>query len=397
MRNFMTKNFKLIVIVVLAFVLGWQVGQFKASEKLKGQEVPENVQVDFKLFWDTWKLLSRDYLDKKALDPEKLFYGAISGMVSAAGDPYTFFLPPEVQKSSKEELNGSFEGVGIQIGFNKDKRLVVIAPLAGTPSQRAGIEAGDLILKIDDQNTINLTLPEAVKLIRGPRQSKVTLEIVREGEDEPRQFTLVRDTIIVKSVALEYKKTKSGKDIAWIKLSRFSDRTRPEWQEAVEDIVQEAPHGVILDVRNNPGGYLDGAVFVVSEFLPDGDVVLQEDSQGQQTAFKVNRAGKLLEINLVVLINKGSASASEIVAGALKDRGRATLVGEKTFGKGTIQEAQDLPKGAGIHITVAKWLTPGGSWVNETEGLEPDVIIEMPKDLKKDQDPQLEKALEMLN
>lgn len=395
MRNFLTKNLKLIVIVVLAFVLGWQVGQFKASEKLKGQEVPENVQVDFKLFWDTWKLLSRDYLDKKSLDPEKLFYGAISGMVSAAGDPYTFFLPPDVQKSSKEELNGAFEGVGIQIGFNKDKRLVVIAPLAGTPAQRAGIEAGDLILKIDDQDTINLTLPEAVKLIRGPKQSKVTLEIVREGEDEPREFSLVRDTIIVKSVELEYKKTKSGQDIAWIKLSRFSDRTRPEWLAAVEDIVLKAPDGVILDVRNNPGGYLDGAVFVVSEFLPDGDVVLQEDGQGQQTPFKVNRAGKLLEINLVVLINKGSASASEIVAGALKDRGRGKLVGEKTFGKGTIQEAQDLDKGAGIHITVAKWLTPGGSWVNETEGLEPDVIIEMPKDTK--EDPQLEKALELLN
>lgn len=395
MRNFLSKNFKLILIVALAFVLGWQMGQFKTSKKIEQSSAPENVNVDFKLFWDTWNLLSRDYLDKSALDKDKLFYGAVSGMVSAVGDPYTFFLPPEAQKSSKEELNGSFEGVGIQLGFNEDKKLAVIAPLAGTPAQKAGIKPLDLIVKIDDKDTYGITLPEAVKLIRGARGTKVSLEILREGEEETRAFMLTRDTIVVKSVELEYKKTKSGKNVAWIKLSRFSERTRPEWNEAVSDILSKLPQGVILDVRNNPGGYLDGAVFVSSEFLDGGDVVLQENGKGERQSFKVNRKGELISIPLIVLINKGSASASEIVAGALQDRGRAKVVGEKSFGKGTIQEAQDLDKGAGIHITVAKWLTPNGTWVNETKGIEPDVIIETGKDETKDL--QFEKALELLD
>lgn len=395
MRNFLSKNFKLILIVALAFVLGWQMGQFKTSRKLELSAAPENVNVDFKLFWDTWNLLSRDYLDKSALDQDKLFYGAVSGMVSAVGDPYTFFLPPEAQKSSKEELNGSFEGVGIQLGFNEDKKLAVIAPLAGTPAQKAGIKPLDLIVKIDDKDTYGITLPEAVKLIRGARGTEVSLEILREGEEETRTFMLIRDTIVVKSVELEYKKTKLGKNVAWIKLSRFSDRTRSDWETAVRDIILKNPKGVILDVRNNPGGYLDGAVFVSSEFLDGGDVVLQENGKGERQSFKVDRKGELISIPLIVLINKGSASASEIVAGALQDRGRAKVVGEKSFGKGTIQEAQDLDKGAGIHITVAKWLTPNGTWVNETKGIEPDVIIETGKDETKDL--QFEKALELLD
>ncbi|HBQ50441.1 TPA: S41 family peptidase [Candidatus Daviesbacteria bacterium] len=382
-------NLRVILIVILAFVIGWKVGQTQIPP-------PKNNNADFKLFWDTENLLKRDYLDKSALDQNKLYYGAISGMVSAVGDPYTFFLPPEAQKSSKEELNGSFEGVGIQLGFNPDKRLAVIAPLEGTPAKAAGVKPLDMIIKIDGKDTTGLSLPEAVKLIRGTKGTKVMLEILREGEEETRTFTMVRDTIVVKSVELEYKKTKSGKNVAWIKLSRFSERTRSEWQEAVKDIISKNPNGVILDVRNNPGGYLDGAVFVTSEFLEGGDVVLQEDGQGKKQAFKVNREGNLLTIPLIVLINKGSASASEIVAGALQDRERAKLVGEQSFGKGTIQEAEELEKGAGIHITVARWLTPNGKWVNETKGLKPDVIIEMPKDAKDNQDPQLDKALELL-
>lgn len=390
-------NLRLILIIILAFVMGFGLGSSHTVTKTaKNIQTPASVNMDFKLFWDVWNLLSRDYLDKSALDQNKLFYGAISGMVSAVGDPYTFFLPPEAQKSTKEELNGSFEGVGIQLGFNADKKLAVIAPLEGTPAKAAGVKPLDMIIKIDNKDTTGLSLPEAVKLIRGTKGTKVTLEILREGEEETRTFSLIRDTIVVKSVELEYKKTKSGKNVAWIKLSRFSDRTRSDWEAAVKDIISKDPKGVILDVRNNPGGYLDGAVFVSSEFLDGGDVVLQEDGQGKKQAFKVDREGSLLTIPVVVLINKGSASASEIVAGALQDRERAELVGEQSFGKGTIQEAEDLENGAGVHITVARWLTPNSRWVNDTKGLKPDVIIEMPKDEKKDQDPQLDKALELL-
>lgn len=400
-------NFPTILIAILTFLLGWQLGHRDVSIKwanyrptvdVINRDVPEELDVDFKLFWDTWNLVSKTYIDKKALDPQKLFYGAISGMVSAIGDPYTVFLPPQQQKSTKEELNGSFDGVGIQLGFSQDQppRLLVIAPLDGTPAKRAGIKPQDIILKIDDKDTTGMNLPEAVKLIRGVKGTTVTLTIFREGDSDTRSFDLVRDTIIVKSVEVELSKTPNGKNAAIIKLSRFGERTKDEWNDAVAEILSQNPDALILDVRNNPGGYLEGAVFVISEFLDGGVAVLQENNEGKQVSFKVNRIGKLTSQPLNVLINKGSASASEIVAGALQDRGRAKLLGEKSFGKGTIQEAQDLPEGTGIHITVAKWLTPNGRWVNDTSGLEPDITIEMDKD-DVDADPQLDKALELLD
>lgn len=399
-------DLKTILLVILMFLLGWQMGHrdvllkwedYRPTVSIEEKIPPKSINLNFKLFWDSWDLLSREYLDKEAIDPQKLFYGAISGMVQALGDPYTFFLTPEQQKSSKEELNGAFEGVGIQLGFNKDKRLVVIAPLSGTPAQEAGIKPQDIIVKIDERDTTGISLPEAVRLIRGPKGSNVTLTIIR-GDEEAKEYVLKRDTIIVKSVEVKYVNTKGGKEIAVIKLSRFGERTKDEWNQAVSEISSKNPQALILDVRNNPGGFLEGAVFIASEFLSSGDVVLQENASGQRTPFKVNRAGKLTNIPMIVLINKGSASASEIVAGALRDRGRAKLLGENSFGKGTIQEAHDLEGGTGIHITVAKWLTPKGLWVNDTNGLEPDVMVEPEKEDEKDdtKDIQLEKALEML-
>lgn len=405
MKNF---NPKILLIAILAFLLGWQLGHrevqikwanYRPTVSIINREVPKNHNLDFKLFWDTWDLLSRTYIDKKALDPSKLFYGAISGMVSAVGDPYTVFLPPEQQKSTKEELNGSFDGVGIQLGFKDEKpsRLVVIAPVGGTPAEKAGIKPQDLIVKIDDKDTTGMSVPEAVRLIRGPKGTKVNLTIYREGEPDTKVYTLTRETIIVKSAEVNFKEVKDGKNIAVIKLSRFGERTKDEWTETVNEIISKNPSGAILDLRNNPGGYLEGAVFIASEFLDGGDVVLQENNEGVRIPFKVNRGGKLTKLPMVVLINKGSASASEIVAGALQDRKRAKLLGEKSFGKGTIQEAQELPGGTGIHITVAKWLTPNGRWVNETQGLDPDVKIEAEKeDSTKDKDTQLDKALELL-
>ena len=415
MKNFRNLNTFTILVALLTFILGWQLGHknvqlkwqnYRPSVSVENKTPPENVKVDFKLFWDTWDLLTKRYLDKTALDQQKLFYGAIAGMVAAVGDPYTVFLTPPQQRSSKEELGGSFEGVGIQLGFDKDKRLVVVAPLDGTPAEKAGIKPGDLIVKIGSDSTLAINLPEAVSLIRGPKGTEVALTILR-GEDEPREVKLTRETIIVKSVSLTMKQTSLDKDIAVIKLSRFGERTEEEWVEVVSEVLSKSPKGVVLDVRNNPGGFLDGAVFIASEFLEGGDLVQQENNEGQRFPYKVNRAGKLLRLPLVVLINKGSASASEIVAGALQDRKRAKLVGEKSFGKGTIQEAEDLPGGVGIHITTAKWLTPSGRWVNTTEGLEPDVKVESPSDLPSEailddlpagrQDPQLEKALELLD
>ena len=396
-------EFKSVLLIILAFLLGWQVGHkdlslqwqnYKPTFSATSKEPPKNINLDFKLFWDTWDLLSSQYIERSAIDPKKLYYGAISGMVQAVGDPYTFFLTPEQQKSSKEELNGSFEGVGIQLGFNKNKRLVVIAPLSGTPAAQAGIKPEDIILKIEDKDTTSITLPEAVSLIRGPKGTKVALTILSGEAGEPKEYTLTRDTIIVKSVEVSFENTNSGKEVAVVKLSRFGERTKDEWNKAVTEIQLKNPSGLVLDVRNNPGGFLEGAVFIASEFLSDG-IVVKHESLEQKQDFEVNKEGKLTSIPMVVLVNKGSASASEIVAGALQDHTRAQLVGEKTFGKGTIQEAQELEGGTGIHITVAKWLTPNGRWVNDTEGLEPDVIVEM-DDEDKEKDRQLEKALELL-
>lgn len=402
------RNLTIVALLVIAFILGFQLGHFdlllqwkgyQPAIQLKNQQPPKDKQnLDFKLFWDTWDLVSREYVDKKALDPQKMFYGAIQGMVAAIGDPYTVFLPPDQQKSTKEELGGSFEGVGIQLGFSKEKRLVVQTPLDGTPASRAGLKPGDIILKIDDKDATNLSLPEAVSLIRGPKGSSVTLQIFREGEDKPQDFVLVRDTIIVKSAEFKLLRSPALKKVAYLKLQRFGERTFTEWSEAVSSALASSPEAVILDVRNNPGGFLDGAVFIASEFIDSGDIVIKENAQGARASFKVNRAGKLTKLELIVLINKGSASAAEIVAGAIQDLKRGKLVGEQSFGKGTIQSSQDLPQGTGIHITTDKWLTPTNRWIHNS-GLTPDVKVEdIPDKEGEDKvDEQLNKALELFD
>src|SRR3989338_3459566 len=220
-----------VTLVLIALIIGWMLGQRDLRLQLDGSrpqitfthQTPSGsaTNIDFKLFWDTWDLVSREYVDKKAIDSTKMFYGAIKGMVEAVGDPYTVFLPPESQKSTKEELGGSFEGVGLQLGFNKEKRLAVIAQLKDTPADKAGILAGDMILKIEDKDSTSFSLPEAVNLIRGPKGSKISLQTYREGDEKPRDLSLQRDTIVVKSVEVEQKTTPSGKKIAYIKLTRF--------------------------------------------------------------------------------------------------------------------------------------------------------------------------------
>lgn len=408
-KNFYIKiNLGTILIIILVFVLGWQLGHRDYSLSWQGNKpnltvlnqpkaFDKNSTVDFKLFWQTWNLLSLKYIDNKSINPQKLYYGAIAGMVAALGDPYTVFLPPEAQKSTKEQLGGAFDGVGIMLGYDKDKRLVVIAPLKDTPAEKAGVKAGDLIVQIDSKDTSKLSLPEAVSLIRGQKGTSVKLALFRENESKPRDVTLVRDTIVVKTVIYIAKTTKSGKNIAYLRVSGFGEKTDNEWDLAVKEAMLSNPQGVIVDVRNNPGGFLDAAVYLASEFLNGGKVVLQEDGQGVKQDLLVMRQGQMLDTPLIVLINKGSASASEILAGAMQDRKRGTLIGDQSFGKGTIQSAEDLPESTGIHITTAKWLTPNGRWIHNI-GLTPDIKVEIPADLKDPlADPQLEKALEILD
>ncbi len=397
-------NLGVVLVLILSFILGWQFGHrdyilgwqnYHPNITVTNQQPPSGTtNVDFTLFWDVWNLVSTKYIDKSAIDPQKMYYGAIQGMVAALGDPYTVFLPPDSQKATQEQLGGSFEGVGMELGYNKNNRLVVIAPLKDTPADKAGILAGDLILQIDGKDTTNITLPDAVNLIRGPKGTSVKLNILHENDGAPQNVTITRDTIVVKSVIYSSQTTPSGKKVALIQITTFGENTRAEWDDAVNQALADNPSGLIVDVRNNPGGYLDDAIYIASDLLDGGNVVLEEDAQGNRQAEGTVKTGKLLNIPLVVLINKGSASASEILSGAIQDRQRGTLVGTQSFGKGTIQTTEDLPGGTGIHITTAKWLTPNGRWIHHI-GLTPDYSVNAGTDPGKD--PQLEKALELLN
>lgn len=397
------RQIRIFIFALTFLVLAGQIGYWLGSHGIefrfggpKGIEInrslPEDkTQLDFSLFWEVWDRLSATYLDKTVLKPREMIYGAIKGMVASVGDPYTVFLPPEDNKYAKEDLSGVFEGVGIQLGY-RDGTLAVIAPLSGTPAEKVGVKAGDLILKIDEEETTDVSLPEAVKLIRGPKGTEVKLTLLHEGEREPFEAAIVRDTILVPSVELSFLEG----NIAHLKLTRFSERTNTEWTEAVDEVVSHQPlvQGVILDLRNNPGGFLSGSVFITSEFLPSGLVVKQENADGSQETFSVDRPGKITIQPLIVLVNKGSASASEIVAGALQDHNRATVVGEVTFGKGTIQEAYDLRGGSGLHITTARWLLPSGESIDK-EGITPDHELEDDPETE-EVDEQLEKAIEVL-
>lgn len=383
------------------FWLGTNEVKIKLGEESSikiNRKIPEDKQnIDFSMFWNVWDRLESDYLDKKAINHSQMVLGAIQGMVASLGDPYTLFLKPPENKELKEDLNGSFEGVGIQLGYSKDNQLVVIAPLTGMPADKAGVKAADFIIKINDESAIGISADEAAKKIRGPKGTKVKLTLLHVNEKQTYEVELTRETIIVASVEVEFKEKPNCQGekctIAHLKLLRFGDRTSEEWGKAVGEIINRKPEvgGIVLDLRNNPGGYLEGSRFIASEFLSSGTVVQQEYANGTKETYSVNRKGKLLTQPLVVLINEGSASASEIVAGALQDYKRAKIVGIKSFGKGTIQEAQDLANGAGLHITTARWLLPSGQSINKI-GVKPD--IEVKDDTKTDKDEQLEKALD---
>lgn len=402
-----------ILLVSLGGVIGFQIGAGKTvpgitqvlqaipqSSRLINVKVPQDKSnVDFSQFWVVWDRLEASYLDPQKLNAKKMVYGAIQGMVTSLGDPYTLYLPPEDQKRTTESLQGSFDGVGIELGY-KNQTLSVVAPLKNHPAAKAGIRAGDFILRIKDEqkgidkDTSGITLPEAVDLIRGVKGTKVTLTIMHEG-GKPEAIDLIRDTIVVPSVELKFV-DKGNKKVAEITLSQFGDRTDTEWNTVVDQVVAQKKNlaGVVLDLRNNPGGYLQEAINIGSEFISSGVIVTQQGKTESQS-YTVNRQGRLIDIPVVVLINKGSASASEIVAGALRDRRGIKLVGENSFGKGTVQDAQnDLPGGAGLHITIARWLLPSGSWIHE-KGLAPDIQVVDNLDTK-DIDEALQKAVEVL-
>ncbi len=412
----------ILALILLAGGIGYRLGernQFPQlssttrSTQVSNIQTPSSVSADFSMFWNVWQKMFQHYVDSATLDTQKMLWGAITGMVAASEDPYTTFLPPKENKEFKEDIGGEFEGIGAQLDL-KDGRIIILSPLKKSPAEAAGLLPGDYILKVDGKDTTGWTIQQAVTNIRGKKGTPVTLNILHEGEREPKDIVVTRNTILVPSVESWVKpvntiteieaatesasiRTRSER-VAYIKLSRFGDHTNEDWKLAVDQILSEDAKqplkGLVFDMRYNPGGYLEGAVFIASEFLDSGTVVSQKNSDGSENRLSVNRRGRLLDIPMVVLVNRGSASAAEIVAGALKDYNRATIIGETTFGKGTVQTPYELGQGASVHITTGKWLLPKGDSIAQ-KGITPDVLVPMTQ-YTATSDGQLARAIEEL-
>lgn len=393
-----------VLIILLSFFLGTVVGKSSPSEK--NAPVNANLEPLFK----AWGIVEEKYVDSDKLKSQNLVYGTISGLMKSLGDPYSVFFPPEENKEFQIEISGHFEGVGMEVGLRKNI-LTVVAPLKGTPAEKAGIKAGDKILRIGDISTNDLSLEEAVKIIRGPRGTQIKLTILRNGDDATKIIFVTRDTINIPVIATEQKASALSqqtatkdqqiqKDVFIIRLYNFSENSALKFREALREFVQSGKSKLILDLRNNPGGFLDASVDIASWFLPQGEIVAIEDFGGK-TPQKLHRSKgyDLFNENLkmAILVNKGSASASEIVAGALQDHHIAKLVGERTFGKGSVQELLQLTKDTSIKITIAKWLTPNGRSISDG-GLTPDfeVAEATTEETEKGIDPIMKKALELL-
>ncbi|MEA2056763.1 MAG: S41 family peptidase [Patescibacteria group bacterium] len=350
---------------------------------------PAEKNVDFDVFWEVWSLLERDYLEPEKLETKKMVNGAVSGMMASIGDPYTMYLPPKDNKRSGENLAGKFYGVGIELGYI-ERTLAVISPLDGTPAEEAGLQAGDLILHVKDEkkgideDTTEWSLVEAVNKIRGEKGVEVTFTIYREGVEGTFDVAVKRGEIVVESVKLEFIEDQ-GKQAAHLKVSKFGDRTKQEWDGVVDEILakREQIAGIVLDLRNNPGGYFDRSIELASDFI-EKDVVVSQKGKYDKTDYRSQGEARLEDIPTVVLVNKGSASASEIVAGALRDDLGIKLIGKKTFGKGTVQDRRQVSNGGGVHITIGRWLLPNGGWIHD-EGIPVDIEVEANAETEEDE------------
>jgi carboxyl-terminal processing protease len=408
------KTVKVILGIIVGFILlagafsgGFLVGHFlpfsgdqnpltyspPASSPSAEQQgaTPGDLQALFQPFWETWNLVHEQYVDQP-VDDVALMRGAIAGMLESLGDQHTSYMSPEEFKQANESLSGEYEGIGAYVDTTTDY-LTVISPIAGSPAEAAGLRSSDMIIAIDGADMTGIDAELVRQKVLGPAGSTVTLTI-RRGEEPPFDVKVTRAKITIKSA--EGKMLEN--DIAYVKVSTFGDKTTPELQAALESLMVQNPKGLILDLRNNGGGYLQTAVEVSSQFLPKDEVVLIEQySTGKKDSYKSLGGGLATNVPMVVLINEGSASASEIVAGALQDLGRAKLVGVVSYGKGSVQTWNALSNDQGaVRVTVAKWLTPSGRTIHQL-GLNPDVYVSMTEeDYINDRDPQLDAAIETL-
>lgn len=392
----LSKIIGLILFALIFFGTGYLVGHknltFEANLKpvILNKELVKPRSVDFGIFWKAWDLVNEKFA-AGTLDSQKMVYGAISGMVDSLGDPYTIFMEPTDSKTFIDDLSGEIQGIGAEIS-TKDKQIVIVSPLADSPAEKAGLEPLDQIVKIDDQFTDGLSVEEAVAKIRGKAGTVVKLTILRDGWTESKVFSITREKITIKSVEWSMK----DGNIAYIRVSQFGEDTTKLMENAARDIAAKNASAVILDLRHNPGGYLQSAVDMVGIFTDKGTVVVKEkDKTAKINEEKTTQDPILKNVKLLVLTDEGSASASEIVAGALQDLSRAKLVGEKTFGKGSVQGLEDLGNGATLKMTIAEWLTPNDRAINH-KGIEPDAKIGLTEDdVKAGRDSQLDKAMEL--
>jgi carboxyl-terminal processing protease len=418
---------KKTIVVVGVFILGVLIGNFSPTiaagiqARQLTQTVSKPASVDIKTFWKVWEILDTDFVTTKHRDPsstdedrgatstatttvsidsnlsqeERRIYGAIKGMVDAEGDPYTTFFTPAEAKSFETEVKGSFEGVGMEVG-KKDGVITVITPLPGSPSEKAGIKAGDKIIKIDKLITTDMSIDTAIGLIRGTKGTEVVLSVYREGVDTPLEIKIIRDKIELPTLSKKYDPTTQ---IYTIKIYSFSEQVVDLFKEAIAEFKDSGSKRLIIDLRGNPGGYLDAAVQISSYFIPQGKIVVSQD-YGKKRNQDILRSLGYTVVNpstkIVVLVDGGSASASEILAGALQDYKLATIVGQKTFGKGSVQEYLKVTPTTGLKVTIARWLTPLGRSIS-VSGLTPDVEVKNTvSEMKNKVDPQYEKAVEIL-
>ncbi len=388
-----SRRFALILALVLFFAGGLFIGRyvFPAGElkysALRFVAVKDGQrQLIFPTFWEAWDKLHDSFIN--GLEDEKLFYGAVEGMVKAAGDPYTVFAPPAKTRQFEENIAGSFYGVGIEIGVRKGL-VTVIAPLSGSPAEQAGVREGDVIVAVDGENISSDTfIDDVVRKIRGPKGEPVVLTVLHQGSSDTEDIEIVRDNIHIESVRVEMED-----GMARIKVTNFNEDTADSFTAAAKDVREQGVKGVLIDVRGNPGGFLDSAVTIASRFLPSGTLVVAERGE-KIREYKAEGNALLLEVPTVVLVDGGSASASEILAGALQDQRDVPTVGTQTFGKGSVQEFVKLSDGSSLRVTVAKWYTPGGRSISD-EGIEPTVKVE--QDRETEEDEQLQRALEELD
>ncbi len=376
---------KAILLVLVGFGLGWWLATSYIVHKQilgDGQKVDiakvinlysktRSSEVTFDQYWDVWRKVKEKYVGQP-VDDVKLFYGSIEGMVNGLGDPYSAYFPPAAAEEFVKELSGAFEGVGMEVGMRKEQ-IIVVAPIPGSPAEKAGLRPQDAIIKIDGKDTFGQSLSEAVSKIRGPKGTSVTLTVLPVGKQETKDVTIERTALTIPSVTWK----KQDGNIAYIRIGYFNDKTSQEFDAAVRDIKRDLtqPRGIVLDLRSNPGGLLDQSVYIAGEWVGDKVVVRERAADGTTKDIRGTGTGVFANIPTVVLVDEGTASAAEIVSGALQDYTAAKLLGKKTFGKGSVQDVEPLPDGSALKLTIATWLTPNNREING-KGIEPDQTIE---------------------